>query len=518
MNDKETERIVNRHYIGVVKEIQNSLKYFEVEIPQEDILIAEIEAMKENDNRTLMDIQQLFTKFYPKEELQYNYYNYLFPRSYSSSYVSGVEYPQLLTYDEYKANLEATEKQIRDEEYLFKSYEERDQLKKLKETSEEKFKNRVEEIVSEKMREHVNSLRKGFQYHRFIFAHQYTTKLREIINESNVKMWSTDQIGWKVFEYVVNDDITIYILSNFGYGSASYFFCNLKYKDINILPYTDVIKYYYVKMTDFVRYTRRYNIERGSWVQVFAFVVSTANMAKHEPERFIKEWIVNEVDEMMQHMRIIMDRPKKVLEEYLNINQEIELCYYQIFRNCSNIDRDDYLILPEEKVIAFKAEKITGCLFLLDNLKKLTEITNIIVPYIEEIEKMNLRIQPEIETHIDSLNKDIDGLNSNLNNVITEIQALEPSLEQHRKNIEEVRREMNKKANEGTEYPINNYGIFDAEQEYKKTHPEYVELKKEYEELNERKAYLQKEIKRRENFLEILTKCMKRIRTYLNAA
>ena len=47
-------------------------------------------------------------------------------------------------------------------------------------------------------------------------------------------MYSTDQIGWKDFEYKVNEDITAYIKTNFGYGVASYFFCNLKYKDIKI--------------------------------------------------------------------------------------------------------------------------------------------------------------------------------------------------------------------------------------------------------------------------------------------
>lgn len=518
MNSEGEGRIINRHFIGVVREVKEYLKYEEVDIPQEAILIEEIEAMKENDNRTLMDIQQLFTDYYPKEELQYRHYDYLYPRSYSSAYVSGVGYPEVLSYDEYKEKLEAHENWIRDEEYLFKYCDEEGKLKKLKENSEEKFKERVEELVNVKMREYINSLRKDFQYQRFIFAHRYTAKLKEVKNESNVKMWSTDQIGWKEFEYAVNDDITVYIKSNFGYGSASYFFCNLKYKDINILPYSAIIKYYYVKMVDFVRHTRRYATERSSWAQVFDFAVSTANMARHEPERFVKVWIVNEVDEMMQRMRIVMSSPKEVLEDYLKFNQDIEISYYHIFRNCSTRDRKDYEVLPEEKVMAFKAEKITGCLFLLDNLKKLTEIAPVIVPYINEIEQMNLRIKPEIDSHINGLKIDIEMLNEKLRIVNDEIDKLNPVLDSHKKAIEEVRKEMNKKANEGRIYSHVEYGTWEAEQKYKKTHPEYVKTKTEYDELKERKEKLLRRIERRERFLEILIKCKKRIAKYINVA
>lgn len=517
MNNKETGRIINRHYIGVVKEVQNRLKFIEVEIPQENILIEEIEAMKENDNRTLMDVQQLFTEFYPEEQLKYKHYDYLYPNDYNAAYVSGVSYPKITTYEEYKTKLEEHDKWIRSEDYLF-SCGGNGEFKTLKEKSEEKYKEKVDEIAREEMRIYIKNLRESFQCERFIYAHRYTTKLKEIKSDSNVKMWSTDQIGWKEFTYVVNDDITVYIKSNFGYGSASYFFCNLKYKDINILPYTAVIKYYYVKMVDFIRHTRRYGIDRSSWAQVFDFAVLTANMAKHEPDRFVKVWIVNEVEEMMKRMRIIMSSPKEVLEEYLGFNQEIEIGYYHIFRNCSTQDRKDYAVLPEEKIIAFKAEKITGCLFLLDNLRKLTEIAPFIVPYIEEIEQMNYRIRPEIKTHIDSLINDIDRLNSNMNDVITDIKSLEPTMEHHKKNIEEVRIEMNKKANEGKENPTIEYGTYEAEQKYKNSNPEYVKLKEKYDELNTRKRKLQKRIERRERFLKILNKCLKRIAKYLNAA
>ena len=39
MKKEQSERTINRHYIGVVKEINGSLKHIEVDIPQDCILI-----------------------------------------------------------------------------------------------------------------------------------------------------------------------------------------------------------------------------------------------------------------------------------------------------------------------------------------------------------------------------------------------------------------------------------------------------------------------------------------------
>lgn len=140
MENKKPERIVNRHYISIIREVNNYLKYEEVDIPQEDILIGEIEAMKKNENHTILDIQALLTKFYPKEEFEEEYYNYLYPNSYSSTYVSGASYPKILTLEEYELNL--VKSVI---EYLTEYCKEIDNIKLIKKNStKEEYKAKVE--------------------------------------------------------------------------------------------------------------------------------------------------------------------------------------------------------------------------------------------------------------------------------------------------------------------------------------------------------------------------------------
>lgn len=526
------KRIINRHYIGVVREVNDRLKYEEVEIPQDDILICEIDAMKENDNRTLLDVQQRFTTAYPHECVQADgwsiwspkgYYNYLYPYSYCDAYVRGAGYPNILTYDEYTKLIQEKEKSLRDE--YMQSDEMKNSLAIVKNISEEKFNSVIADLeskIAKEIKDYITSLRKGFDYQRFIYAHNYKIKLREICNDNSVKMFSTEKYGWKDFKYKVNDDITIYIKTNFGYGSASYFFCNLQYKDINILPYSWTVKYYYVKMTDFVRYTRRYLPERKSWPEVFDFTVLTANMAKHEPEKFIKEWIVNEVEEMMRGMRIYMSSTNEALEKFLNLekkpshlmlNEVTEYTLKNVIRNVNDTDIEEYKALPHEKVMAFKAEKITGSLLLLDNLRKLTEISSVIIPYITEIEQMNKKLQPEIENHMNNISADIERLKTKRDEVVKELKSLNMLLKDHEKKIELMRKEINKERED--ENKINDTEAISL---YEKEHPEYVYLNNRVEKLTEKRDNLEKDIKRRKNFFEILTKCQKRIDKYIQAA
>ena len=176
-------------------------------------------------------------------------------------------------------------------------------------------------------------------------------------------------------------------------------------------------------------------------------------------------------------------------------------------------------MLPNEKVIAFKAEKITGCLLLLDNLRKLTEIAPVIIPYIEEIELMNQRIQPEVEKHINSLTLDIKKLNDDLDNVLKELDPLDIIMKRHKEEIEKLKKEMNEKSRGGKvtgSWIV--YRTYDAEQEYKKTHIDYSKTKQRHEELTVKKEKLERRIRRRENFLSILMKCKKRIAKYIGVA
>lgn len=196
-----------------------------------------------------------------------------------------------------------------------------------------------------------------------------------------------------------------------------------------------------------------------------------------------------------------------------DIHEVAEYAFKDVIRNCNNRDREEYKAMPKEKVIAFKAEKITGSLLLLDNLKKLSEIASVIIPYIKEIEEMNMKLQPEIEYHINNISKEIDKLQGNLNKIIKELEPLTTRMEHHKSLIDDLLERTNK----GRENK-DKISKYEAEKAYEKKHPEYTILKNKIGKLTEKKEALENEIIRRENFVKILTKCKNRIAKYITAA
>lgn len=514
------KKIVNCHYIGVVKEVDEFLIYQNVDIPQDDILISEIDTMMDNDNLSLLNIQQRFMIAYPHEHLGGYSYNYLFPYSYNAVYVRQANYPQILSSDDYKMRIQEKEASLRNKYFLSK--EAKELLTLIKSASEEKYNRHIaklEENIVIEVTDYIKSLRKSFDYKRFIYAHNYHTKLYEISKDTNIRMFSTDQIGWKNFQYKISNDFTVYILTNFGYGNSSYLYCNIKYKDINILPFSWTVKYYFVKMQDFIRYTRRYEPKRQSWSEVFEFTVLTANMAKHEPEKFINEWIINEVKDMMKGMRQYMSNPKKSFGDFTKKGKEYNntssnkisgYTYKDVIRHINNTDIEEYKALPEEKTIAFKAEKITGCLLLLDNLRRLSEISPVINSYITEIEKMNIKLLPEIDRFIINISDDIKQLNNNLNEIKTILKTLNQELDNNKREIKLLQKEINEKREDSNK--INEY---DTNIIYINNHPKYSDLLKKIEKATVSKDELEKDIRRRKKFHEILQNCKKSIKEYI---
>ena len=517
----EDNSCINRDYIGVIKETRNGfLEYQMVPVEQDEVFIKELEAIQKNNNRTLMDLQTKFTSRYPERVHSGESFDYIYPSEYYNSYINTARYPKIISYRDYKKGIEDEEKRLK--KFLLDDVIAKSDMRWLKQNRPSDYNNKVSSIeadIRRKMNDYKINLKKRFDCIPFIYAYNYTKKLQEVKKLSSTKMFSTDQLGWSNFTYPIDKDLTIFIKTNFGYGSAAYFFCNLQYKGIDILPYTCVVKYYYVMWTDLIRHTRQYRACRDSWEEAFDFVVETVNLAKQNQDKFIKEWIVNEIEEMMDGLKAIVQSPQKHLENYLGINQsqkvevKISSGFYQLVRNHTNNDVEEYNALPQEKTVAFKAEKITGCLLLLDNLRKLQSITTIADKCIKEIEELNLQIYPEIKEHIVSITIEVQNLNKKLDKVMQELTPIQKTLGVRTVSISAL---YNK--NKNTTINGKPYTLTDAQEAFDKAHPEYQPYLRRYETLNEKAQTLREDIRLRTNFLNILKDCADRIEKQLNVA
>lgn len=455
---------INVNYIGVVStESDNKMLYKHVPIENNySELMAKLEDMAKNDNRTVLDMQAYFEELFPKNSSS-KWYNYCHPYAYNSSYIDGVRYPRLYSYSEYQ-----------------------DVIRELQ--TEDSKRNKAKE------------LRKGFaqQCHRYIEAYCYNNQINQLQRSENCKMYSTETIGWTNYSYKINEDIEIQLSSNFGFGNASYFIVGLTYKGIEILPYSMTVNYYIADMADIMRYTRKYYVESSSWDIALDFVATAANNAMQNPEGFVSKWIVNEIEEMLSGLRRIAKNPSSYFKCLLKNSSLNNLVFV---RNISNYDVNRYKIYPHEMEIAKQAEKISGAMMLLEKLEVLTTIYPKVVEVINEIKEISSSLIPNFETKVIQIREQVALKLDELDALKTKKESIESEC---KPNFDEIAK-MTELRTKETGKHVAEYII---RHEYEQNHYDFKIKYEKIQELSKKINDIQSDIINRESFSDEISDCI----------
>lgn len=490
---------VNKDYIGIIKNVNGCVRFVKVEIQQKTALVEELKVMLENPNRTIFDLQsRMDMEFLPSERTSINY---LAPYEYSSSYVSGVSYPKAPTYDEYEAKLE------KEREQCIKKYENR--YADLKTENLQDYNTKlIKENVENDMANLNKQLKKDFLIlcTRFCQAYSYVSLLQELRSDHDVKMWSTDTVGWTILSYDITDDIRIDIHTNFGYGWSSYFYLGLTYKGIDILPYTLFVNYYYADRRDIARYTRLYATDRNSWDYAFNFVETVAAKAAEGEESFAMEYVMNEVQEMISRLRAILDNPKAYFNTFLMHKNNQNESHYLTVRDMTEQEKNTYKVYPEEMIDVFQAEKIAGALELIEKISALEPIYNQAIKAADEIKGLEFKIIPQIEKNIARIAVDVERLQAKEDKLILQIEAIEREMEPHIAKIDANYEEKLSKAKENE-----HIWKYKVEEEYSEKHPEYANLNNKRNEKLSELSTIRKEKSDRLAFQSRLEQCRTKI-------
>lgn len=367
----EKEKI-NETHILVLKKLDELFCISEIKIEDSSSIIKQIEeAAKNSNNKTVLDIQHIF---WDNFNCILNSYGYLYPYGYSNSYVQGAIKPQKWTKEKYE---------IEFQERLKKGEKKEEIEKKIK----EQFSNSCKNYIKQQM------LYNAYQ---------------KAINDSSVKMFSRESIGWSSFKYDISEDIKICLSTNFGYGLSSYFTLLVSYKDIDIAPFSHIARYYHADMIDIIKTTRSYGVERKNWLNVFIFVRDFTNDSLTNPEEFVKKRIAKEIEDMMCFLRDVMKNPKKYLCLFASEENED----YKTLRFISPMDDKDkkfLRVLPDEMNVVFQSEKLEEATYTTEKLKIFNSILPNIYDYINEISDIIVKLNPKIDKTIDGIQDKIDN-------------------------------------------------------------------------------------------------------------
>lgn len=320
--------------------------------------------------------------------------------------------------------------------------------------------------------------------------------VKKIKEHDEIKMYSRDVVGYSTYTHKINDDITVELRTNFGYGSAAYFNLAVKYKDIVILPYSYLVHYYYANMKSLMACTRAYRPLRESWESSINFIADFVNQSIADPRKFVGEYVIKEVEEMMKGLRAIMDNPAEVqIRIKDSTSSEVRLSVIRPF------NKDEFVMMEsmaDELTTLFKAEKITGALLFIESLTQLQEFCGDMSALIGEILSMNKDVKPEIPPVLNSVRSMIEAFKREEKNLERQIK------------FKENRKQYFDKRKERLQAKMTFAEKIAHDKIFREKNPLYIKLEEEINELNQKVYNFQDKIRKRERVEERLTVCLKR--------
>ncbi|MCC8037105.1 MAG: hypothetical protein LIP02_03080 [Bacteroidales bacterium] len=323
-------------------------------------------------------------------------------------------------------------------------------------------------------------LRQEFANHAclYIKAYCYHLAIDRVQYESSSRMYSTETIGWTSSLHPISQDMTFKVLSNFGFGNSSYMYLILTYKGITLVPYSEVVKYYGVNVRELMAYTRSYRPERKNWDSALSFVADVANKAMDDERKFAEEWIGNELEEMMNGLRRILEDPLSVLVPYMNSGLPQQPL--MSVRGMMGDERADYKVYNSEFLLAFKCEKLACALSLLQTIANQLPIFAQAERYISELKDLGQEQLPQLRESLESVKQEIERRRA----IVYSLQAQKEEISASLKSLREELTNKQDAVTGDTESETISQARTRIGTEFRQTHPEIAELEKKERELN----------------------------------
>ena len=446
---------VNFDYILALDTNDNgsNLSLEKIEISRQDSLIDEMLEMFDNPNYDAADMSRHARNAIWSTD---NTFRYCFGYSYYATYIDDITFPELDA-DYHKV---VSDKMTHISNCYKNGYI--DYANKLKGQLNVFIKKAKEEY-----------LKRILQY---IYSYDYYNTLRSQNIKGKYKIFSSEIHGRFSYETVINEDLKILTCTNFCYGSSSYFHIIVKYKDIELLPLSEWVKYYYAGYNAIMRFTRSYICDRNSWTYAMEFLVDFVNKAIDNPEEFVKNNVLLEVNDLMTGLEEIFQMNEDEFEKRLEVKhiEDDDVRYIGISsaRHANEREINNYKIKKSECAMIYKMEKISGALHFLNNLKSISTIIPEVENTISRIIELNTSIYPEITGAIPPIEKEIKDLTREFNVIERQYKQKNKQFEYLKQRLDSIK----KKA-------VGEVNLEELENRFKENNPRYEILTKETNEL-----------------------------------
>lgn len=321
----------------------------------------------------------------------------------------------------------------------------------------------------------------GEEYGLWAKAYSINAAYRKCHNDKGILTFSHRISGWSNPVYRLTPNFTVELKTNFGFGSASYFYTKLTYKNIEITPVSEWIQYEIAKFSEIVRYTKLHALKHTSWLEALNFCLTACNTSLADEEAFVSKYIVEECEKMVKGLEDIL------VQDNFSIRKGRFMGYYPI-------DKKGHYLTE------FRGEKISGALDFIDKILEFRSIASV-TNFIQRIEACCKRIQPILVSELVDMNSELAKLHGEMDVLRPKYLSLNSSNQVYAKKRQEIRAAIVG----DTVFRAADYPHKQINDEFLAQHPEYPAFEIEFKEVSKAYFDLSKMIENMEKVLRSIT-------------
>jgi hypothetical protein len=359
--------------------------------------------------------------------------------------------------------------------------------------------------------ENIFTLKEEFlkEFTMWVSAFNIEKAYRKCFDDKSILTFSHRINGWSNPEYKLSENFTVELKTNFGYGSSSYFYIKLKYKNIDITPFSEWIDYEIAKFSEIIRYTKSfaclvlkgiYNGKRvyrkiilnTNWKDAIDFTKIACNCSLKNEEDFVRKYIIDECEKMVAGLENLFSTTKYRFKGEYETHYEVDLEGHQLME--------------------FRGEKISGSLDFITKIFEFEGITEI-KSFIFRIEESNKKIQPLLIEELKIIQAKLKVLNQELSVLKPIYTALVEKNQFYSKQKNEIRTQLLA----AKELDINHLDFEKLNREFLKMFPDYTEFEKEFQSTSENYKTLTEKIQNLNILFENITNYNAKIATHFGS-
>jgi len=297
--------------------------------------------------------------------------------------------------------------------------------------------------------------------------------------------------GWSDPSYQLTPNFSLELKTNFGYSYVSYFYNKLKYKNIEITPFSDWVKYETAHFSEIIRYTRRYPLTNAAWIDALDFTKEACNLSMKNEKKFIEEYVIEECERMVEGLEDILQQ---------------ENFEFKTWERGGTIrtNKKGHLL------IEFRGEKMSGALDFISKIIEFEGITSI-KSFVRRIEDCNIKIQPILIEEEKLIQTKVARLES-------EKMELKPKYElviEKYKGYNEKKYNLTKQMVSEKQLTYINMDVVKRDKKFNTIYPDYEKFLEEYKKVTGHYQFLNQQILNHTKIRENIIKYEERICEYL---